>query len=162
MRKSRTLFEKWNHGAFGLSKILLIYDSRTGNTEKMAEAVKEGAKTVQGVDVDEWASLGERADYDAIVIGVPTYHHQMTEGVKNFLDQTGVGNVSLEGKFGAAFGSYGWSGEAPQLALEIMENKLKMKVLKPPLLIKYTPDESGLEQCRRLGKKVAEQTSRSS
>jgi len=67
----------------------------------------------------------------------------------------------LKGNIGASFGSYGWSGEAPRLFLEIMENKYDMKVLKPPLLIKYTPDEMGLEECRKLGKNVAEKISKS-
>jgi len=43
-----------------------------------------------------------------------------------------------------------------------MENKFDMKVLKPPLLIKYTPDEKGLEECRKSGKNVAEKISKSS
>ncbi len=43
-----------------------------------------------------------------------------------------------------------------------MENKFEMAVLKPPLLIKYTPDEKGLEGCRKLGKNVAEQILKSS
>jgi flavorubredoxin len=48
------------------------------------------------------------------------------------------------------------------LVLEVMENKLDMEVLKPPLLIEYTPDEEGLEECRKLGKRVAEKISDSS
>jgi flavorubredoxin len=52
----------------------------------------------------------------------------------------------LKGKIGAAFGSYGWSGEAPRLVLEILKNKFEMEVVEPPLLIKYTPDNDGLER----------------
>jgi len=48
------------------------------------------------------------------------------------------------------------------MVLEIMEHKFEMKVLKPPLLIKYTPDEKGLEECRKLGKNVAKQILQSS
>lgn len=62
----------------------------------------------------------------------------------------------MKGKIGAAFGSYGWSGEAPRLALEIMENKFGMQVIKPPLLIRYSPDQTGLEKCRELGRNVAD------
>jgi flavorubredoxin len=53
-------------------------------------------------------------------------------------------------------GSYGWSGEAPRMVIEIMKSKFEMNVAEPPLLIKYAPDEAGLEKCRELGRKVAE------
>jgi flavorubredoxin len=142
-----------------MSKILIVYYSHTGNTEKMAEAIAEGARTVQEVEVEikRSESPWNLADFDAILIGAPTYHHSMTDNTKKFLEQIAFHDVNLVGKIGAAFGSYGWSGEAPRLVLEVMENKLGMKVLKPPLLMKYAPDEKGLMECRKLGKKVAEQ-----
>jgi len=93
---------------------------------------------------------------DAIAVGVPTYHHDMPFDIQKIFEEAAVKGVDLKGKIGAAFGSYGWSSEAPRLALEIMEKKFEMKVLKPPLLIKYTPNQKGLEQCRELGKKIAE------
>ena len=40
--------------------------------------------------------------------------------------------------------------------LEIMKNKFEMQVTEPPLLIKYTPDQTGLENCKEFGKKIAE------
>jgi flavorubredoxin len=67
-----------------------------------------------------------------------------------------VKGVNLKGKVGAAFGSYGWSGEAPKLLLEIMKNKFEMQVTEPPLLSKYVPDEKTLAMCRDLGKRVSE------
>jgi len=62
----------------------------------------------------------------------------------------------LKGKTGAAFGSYGWSGEAPKLVLEIMKNRFEMNVTEPPFLAKYTPDQTALDECKDLGKHVAE------
>ncbi|NIR87379.1 FprA family A-type flavoprotein, partial [Candidatus Bathyarchaeota archaeon] len=97
----------------------------------------------------------------AIVIGMPTYHHDMTSDMKRLLEEISAKGINLKGKIGASFGSYGWSGEAPRLILEIMENKFDMEVLKPPLLIEYTPDEKGLGKCRKLGKNVSEQLSKS-
>jgi flavorubredoxin len=67
-----------------------------------------------------------------------------------------VKGINLKGKVGATFGSYGWSGEAPRMLLEVMKNKFEMETIEPPLLIRYTPDEKGLEECRKLGKIVAE------
>ena len=46
---------------------------------------------------------------------------------KKLFEQAAVQGISLKGKIGAAFGSYGWSGEAPKLILEIMKNKFEMQ-----------------------------------
>jgi flavorubredoxin len=141
-----------------MPKIFILYYSRTGNTEKMAKAVAEGAKTFQGVEVelDYNVTLEALSNFDAVVFGVPTYHHDMTIGVKTLFEEVAVKGISLKGKIGAAFGSYGWSGEAPRLVLEIMKNRFDMQIIEPPLLIKYTPDKTGLEKCRELGKRIAE------
>ena len=146
-----------------MSKILVVHYSRTGNTEKMAKAIAEGARLVQGVEVElkRYGSAWGLADFDAILVGAPTYHHGMTSNIKKFLEEIALHNVDLKNKIGAAFGSYGWSGEAPRMVLEIMEHKFEMKIVKPPLLVKYSPDEKSLEECRKFGKTVAEQISKS-
>lgn len=124
----------------------------------MARAVAEGTKSVQGVDVEltYHAQPETLGDYDAILIGVPTYHHDMTIDMKKLFEETATAGISLKNKIGAAFGSYGWSGEAPKLTLEILKNKFEANVTEPPLLAKYTPDQTMLERCREFGKKIAE------
>ena len=141
-----------------MTKILILYYSRTGNTEKMAKAVAEGAKTVPKVEVElnYYVAPETLSNFDAILVGIPTYHHNMTVDMKMLLEEAAVRNVNLKGKIGASFGSYGWSGEAPKLVLEIMKNKFEMQVIEPPLLIRYTPDQTGLEKCKEFGKKIAE------
>lgn len=141
-----------------MPKILILYYSRTGNTEKMAKTVAEGVKTIQEVEVElnYFVTPEALSTFDAIVVGVPTYHHDMTLDMKMLFEETAAKGVNLKGKIGAAFGSYGWSGEAPRLVLEIMKNKFEMQIPEPPLLIKYTPDQAGLEKCKELGKRVAE------
>jgi flavorubredoxin len=141
-----------------MPKILILYYSRTGNTEKMAKAVAEGAKTVQGVEVEltYHATPEQLKEFDAIVMGTPTYHHDTTLDIKMLFEEAATKNINLKGKIGAAFGSYGWSGEAPKLVLEILKNKFEMNVTEPPLLIRYTPDAVGLEKCREFGRKIAE------
>jgi flavorubredoxin len=141
-----------------MPKILVLYHSRTGNTEKMAEAIVEGAKTVQGVDIELNYLVAPEilSRFDAIVLGVPTYYHDIPANVKDLLEEIAVKKISLKGKIGAAFGSYGWSTEAQNLVLEIMKNKYEMQIIEPPLLIKYTPDQKGLENCKDFGKKIAE------
>lgn len=141
-----------------MPKILILYYSRTGNTQKMAEAVAEGAKGIQGVDVklEYYATPEEMAGFDAVVVGIPTYHHDMTIDIKRLFEEAVVKGINLKDRIGAAFGSYGWSGEAPRLVLEIMKNKFEMNVIEAPLLTKYAPDQAGLEKCRQFGKKIAE------
>jgi flavorubredoxin len=80
----------------------------------------------------------------------------MTLPIKHILEEAAKAKVRLEGKIGAAFGSYGWSGEAPKLILEVLKNRFGMRIIGSGLTLLYTPDKSGLEQCRNLGKTVAE------
>jgi flavorubredoxin len=75
---------------------------------------------------------------------------------KNLFVEVAVEGISLKDKIGAVFGSYGWSGEAPKLILEIMKYKFEMKTIEPPLLAKNSPDQNALNECRNLGKKVSE------
>ena len=139
-------------------KMLVLYYSRTGNTEKMAKAVAEGAKSAGNVEVElnYYVEAEELGLFDAVLIGAPTYHHEMPIDIKMIFEEAAVRGVSLKGKKGAAFGSYGWTGEAPKYALEIMKNKFEMQVTEPPLLAKYTPDQRMLDQCRALGKRISE------
>lgn len=145
-----------------MPRALILYYSTTGNTEKMARAVAEGLKAHGNIQIDikYYSSAEELASYDAIVIGAPTYNHEMPIEIKSILEEAAARGVNLEGKIGAAFGSYGWSGEAPDIALDIMEKKLKMHVIRPALKIKGSPDQYGLDKCRELGKRVAEKIKR--
>ncbi len=143
---------------FDMPKVLVLYYSRTGNTEKMAHAVAEGARTVASnmVRLEYYVDADELASFDGIIVGVATYHHDMPIDVKQLCEEAAQKGANLKGKMGAAFGSYGWTGEAPKLVLEIMKNKFEMHVDKSPLLARYTPDPNSLNMCRALGKRVSE------
>ena len=139
-------------------KVLIFYYSQTGNTEKMARAIEEGAKSVVGIEteVKYFVKPEELEEADAIILGMPTYYHDIGIDMKNLLEGASKQEINLKGKIGAAFGSYGWSGEAPNMLVEIMKKRFEMDVVEPALRIKYNPDEKTLEECRELGKKVAE------
>lgn len=139
-------------------KVLIVYDSHSGNTEKMAEAVAEGARSVANVEVEVkyYARPEELAEAAAIVFGSPTYYHDMTLPIKQMLEEAAKANVQLKGKVAAVFGSYGWSGEAPGLILEILKNRFGMDTITPGLGVLYTPNQAKLEECHKLGKAVAE------
>ncbi|MFB3888382.1 MAG: flavodoxin domain-containing protein [Candidatus Bathyarchaeia archaeon] len=141
-----------------MRKILVLYYSRTGNTEKMAKAVAEGAKAAGNADVElnYFVEPEELGLFDAVIVGAPTYHHDTPIDIKMVFEEAAARRISLKCKAGAAFGSFGWSGEAPKFVLEIMKNKFEMQVPEPPLLVKYMPDQKALEQCRALGKRISE------
>ncbi len=91
-----------------MSKMLILYFTRTGNTKAMAETIaesaeKEGAQVVLK-DVEE-TKVDELLEYDAILIGSPTYYGGMAGKLKEFLDSTVVHHGKLSGKVGGAFSS---------------------------------------------------------
>ena len=141
-----------------MKKILVLYYSRSGNTEKMAKAVAEGAQSVSGVSVEinYHVEPDELTAYDAIIIGAPTYRKEMPIDFKNLFDEASTKNINLKGKVGAAFGSYGWSGEAPKMVLDVMVDKFGMQTSEEPLLAKYIPDQVALDACKSFGKRISE------
>ena len=94
------------------------------------------------------------ADVDAVVLGSPTYHHDLILPMKTFLFK--MEKADLKGKIGAAFGSYKWSGESVQMMNDTMKHIFGMDVMEPGLKLLRRPNESGLKQCREFGRKIAE------
>jgi NAD(P)H dehydrogenase (quinone) len=92
-------------------RILVVYDSRTGNTEKMAIAVTEGVKQVAGVEAVlekvDTVALDDLLNADGIIMGSPTYYGQMSGKLKTFIDETVKIHGKLDGKVGGAFTSSG-------------------------------------------------------
>ncbi len=140
-----------------MKKVLVLYYSRSGNTEKMANAVAEGAKNVSDIQVELnfHIETGELRNYDAVLVGVPTYRKEMPIDFKNLFENAASEGISLKGKVGAVFGSYGWSGEAPKQAIDLLQ-KLGAEVIEPAIMAKYIPDAAALDACKSLGRKVAE------
>jgi flavodoxin short chain len=138
-------------------KAVIIYDTRSGNTGMMAKAIEEGMKEA-GVEVSSKravnATAGDVKDVDAVVLGAPTYHHDLITSMKTFLFE--MEKADLKGKVGAAFGSYGWSGESVQMMTDTMRHVFGMNVIEPGLKMLRRPDEGGLKQCREFGSRIAE------
>lgn len=123
----------------------------------MAKAIEEGMKEV-GIEVLSKRAINATAEdltnVDAVVLGAPTYHKDLTQSMKTFLFE--MENAGLKGKIGAAFGSYGWSGESVQMMTDTMKHIFGMSVIEPGLKILRRPSESGLEQCRNFGRMIVE------
>jgi NAD(P)H dehydrogenase (quinone) len=97
-----------------MTRVLVSYYSRTGNTEALAEAVVRGVRSVQGVEC-KYKSVAEVSNEDliaadGIIVGSPTYFGQMAAEVKTVFDISNEVYGQLEGKVGGAFTSVGGAG----------------------------------------------------
>lgn len=151
-----------------MPKILIIYQSKTGNTQVMAEAVAEGVRAA-GADVlmkkIEDASVDDLLEPQGIIIGSPTYFGATTAAVKRFVDDSIKHFKKLEGKVGAAFASAGDLGGGGETAiLDILRALLVHGMIVPgfvsgghygPLSV-GTPDDERKQVCGEFGSKVAE------
>lgn len=152
-----------------MARILVAYYSRTGNTEKMAKAVAEGAKNA-GADVDlkrvEDVQLDDLKSADGIVIGSPTYYGLMAAEVKQLFDRSAKVRGKLENKIGAAFtSSASIEGGNQTTILSILQAMMihGMIVAGDPMetgghygaIAIGSPDEDSLNTCIKLGERVA-------
>ncbi len=138
-----------------MPKVMVVYLSTSGNTKAMADAIVEGIKSrnVDAIAVNfNEARIEEIKDADAIAIGSSTFYYRMLPPMEKFIES--LEKAKIKARFGAAFGSYGWSGEAPVMIAEKMR-KLGIEVIDPVLRIQYQPVEKDLEECKRLGKDIA-------
>ena len=140
-----------------MPRVLIIYDTRTGNTGQMARAVAEGAKSVKGSEVVlkrvREAQREDLASADAIILGSPTHNTNPSRAMRKLLAD--LSRVPLKGKMGAAFGSYGWSGEAVGIIMRALEAQ-GVRMIGEGVRAKRAPGAEGLARCRELGRAVAE------
>ena len=139
-----------------MAKAIVIYDTAYGYTETMAKAIVAGLKE-EGVDVELKKALAAKEedlkDVDAVVLGCPTYHHDMITTVKTFLFK--MKGAGLKGKVGAAFGAYGWSGESVEMIHDTMKHIFGMDMIESGLKMKGTEVLTGEKECKEFGKKIA-------
>jgi NAD(P)H dehydrogenase (quinone) len=147
--------------------VLIVYHSRTGNTEDMAKAVAEGVKST-GVKVMrkrvERTTLQDLLKADGIILGSPTYYGTMAAEVKSFIDRSVKYHGKLEGKVGAAFSSGGGLGGGVETTVLDLTKALLihgMIVQGDPWGSHYgtvsvgRPNASAKKECKKLGEKVA-------
>jgi len=154
-----------------MPKVVIVYDSKTGNTELMANAVAEGANSVKGVKT-ELRKIGAKfpintlKDADAVVIGSPTMYGNITHEVQEFLANLEYlqqsKRIILKGKKGAAFGSYGWDGGWNTERIEDILKKLGVQLVAPSVsaadqgnVMQMKIHKDDLAKCRELGTAVA-------
>jgi len=150
-----------------MATVLILYHSKTGNTEEMAKAVEEGVKS-GGVKVVRKkvnrAPLKDLLKTDGIILGSPTYYGTMAAEMKAFLDRSVKYHGKLEGKVGAAFSSCGGLGGGVETTVLDMVKALLihgMVIQGDPWGSHYgtvsigKPNAAAKKECKKLGEKVA-------
>ncbi|UCD45005.1 MAG: NAD(P)H-dependent oxidoreductase [Candidatus Bathyarchaeota archaeon] len=148
-------------------KVLIVYDSRSGNTEKMAHVVAEGVEE-EGVGVEvkkvEDASVDELPEVDGLILGSPVYYGLPTGRLKEFIDASVKYHGKLDGKVGGAFASAGGSHTGAETTIIALNEALFIH----GMVIQGTsgsnhygaasvgaPDDKDADNCKELGKRVA-------
>ncbi|HUV53732.1 MAG TPA: flavodoxin domain-containing protein [Candidatus Krumholzibacteriaceae bacterium] len=149
-------------------KILVVFDSRTGNTEKMAHAVAEGVRGA-GLEpvvrkVDE-ANVDELLQVQGLILGSPVYYGLPTAKIKAFIDESVKFHGKLEGMVGGAFCSAGGTHTGCETTIMALLEALMVH----GMIVQGTssknhygaasvgaPDDADAEVCRKMGARVAE------
>jgi flavorubredoxin len=140
-------------------KAVVVYDSMWHSTEKMAEAVACGLND-QGISVRPMFLrkyhrsdvMTEVLDAKAVVVGSPTLNNGLFPTVSDLL--TYMKGLKPLNKIGAAFGSYGWSGEAVKLINRELE-AMKFDIVEP-VQHQYIPGGQDLEASYELGRTIGQ------
>jgi len=159
----RALAARTVYGA-ATKTLAVFYVSAYGATRRMAEAVVAGAESASTAAGEVRISLhdlegGEAAAFvdlieeaDALVFGSPTINGDAVKPVWDLLSSLTV--VDLKGKLGAAFGSYGWSGEAVPMIEERLR-RLKLRVPLPGVRARLAPTGNDFAACHDLGREIS-------
>jgi len=141
-------------------KAVIIYATMWHSTERMARAIGEGLSSA-GVPV-RVLSMAENHRSDAafeileagaLIAGSPTLNNNIFPSMADVL--TYLKGLRPKNLIGAAFGSYGWSGESVR-QLEDMLKEMKVEVVAPGITAKHVPDPPVLQACYDLGRQVGE------
>ncbi|MEE4355411.1 MAG: flavodoxin domain-containing protein [Desulfococcaceae bacterium] len=152
-------YAKWSRQE-AEQKAVIIYDTMWSSTHKMAMAIADGLHA-EGIDVrpmklrgfDRSDIMTEVLDAKAVIIGSPTLNNGIFPSVADIL--TYMKGLKPQNKIGAAFGSYGWSGESVKI-LEKELSDMKFQMVESGIKHQYVPDEAALEKCTAFGKKIGQ------
>jgi len=148
-------------------KVIVVYESKYGNTKLVAETIAEGIREVEGIEtvvseVKE-VDLNRIADYDAILLGSPNHIGGPTGGINKFIDR--LGKLPLREKPFAVFDTYiekDFEKTAKKMEKRIGEKVPGSKLAAPGLSIRVDGmkgpiSEGELPKCKEFGKKIAAQ-----
>ncbi len=140
-------------------RAVIVYDSMWHSTEKMAYAIAEGlnAEGVPSRIMDmkrnhHSAVMTELARCGLVVAGSPTHNNGILPYMAAML--TYMKGLRPQNRLGAAFGSFGWSGECVKILTDHLAG-MGFELPEEGLKIKHVPDEEALAQCMERGKALA-------
>ncbi len=152
------LYSKWAERK-PTKKALIVYDTMWQSTAKMARSTSEGlmaegiAVKLMPLEVCHRSDVAtEMLDAGAIIVGSPTLNNNMFPTVADAL--TYLKGLKPRNLIGAAFGSYGWSGESVRQLNDVLR-EMKVELVSEGINVKYVPDNDALAQCYSLGSLVA-------
>lgn len=141
-------------------KAVIVYDTMWQSTAKMARLVAEGLAEeditvrlmpLNGSHRSDVAT--EILEAGALVVGSPTLNNNIFPTLADCL--TYLKGLKPRNLIGAAFGSFGWSGEAPKLLTAQLE-EMDVDVVAEPVRCRYVPTDEELAACRELGKTIGQ------
>lgn len=150
-------YEDWAHHR-SRKKALVIYDTMWHSTETMARAVGSGIEQ-QGVSIKlmdlkvnhRSDVIAEALDSRGLVFGSPTLNNGILPRMAALLSY--MKGLKPREKIGAAFGSYGWSGEAVKIMNHSMK-EMDFDIIEPGIRVKYVPTHDHLKECVEMGKRI--------
>jgi anaerobic nitric oxide reductase flavorubredoxin len=149
---------RWAKGET-VDKILVIYDTMWGSTEKMAKAIIEGISS-KGIETMafrlSFSDLGniikELLEAKGLLIGSSTINNGFLPTVALFLEE--LQGLRPKNKYVATFGSYGWGGGAVQ-AIEAKLKSIGLETILPSLTFRWVPTNDEVQKCFGYGKEFA-------
>ncbi len=141
------------------NRAVVLFDTMWGSTTMMARSIGEGIYAAGGLPrliplntSDRSVVATEVLKSGALIVGSPTMNREIFPSLADVMIYLkGLRPINL---IGAAFGSYGWSGEGHR-NVDAMLKEMKVDVISEPLSAKWVPDNEKLQECFDLGKKIA-------
>jgi len=144
--------------AYAEDQIVIVYDTMWNSTRLMAEAIARGieaaapdttVKLFNAAKEDKNDILTEIFSSKAVLVGSPTINYGYSYAIAGLMEM--LKGLRLKGKKAAAFGSYGWSGEAVKL-LNALLAEAGLEVVDEGIRALWVPDEEVLKSCEEYGK----------
>jgi len=153
-------YQKWAK-AYQENQVTILYDTMWNSTRRMAECIAEGLRqadpslTVKlfnsAVD-DKNDIVTEVFKSKAILVGSPTINYGFLYSIGGIMEM--IRGLKFKNKKAAAFGSYGWSGEAVKQITTLL-GEAGFTVVNDGLRCQWAPDQAALEHCRTFGREFA-------
>ncbi len=141
-------------------EVLVLYYSRSGRTEALANSIAEGVESVRGASAKvkraDYATVNDFVSCDAVAFGSPNYFGYMAGLMKDFFDRALSIREKVAGKPSVAFTSGGGASTSALLSLETMITSFRLEKAADGVVSQGKPSQEDLIACKILGTTLAE------